>query len=70
LYIPLPGDTDSNKVEFKMEPIENGIQEASFREYSKQNRDNILMAHQVPLSKIGGSDASNIASALGTGSDI
>ena len=64
LYIPLPGDTDSNKVEFKMEPIENGIQEASFREYSKQNRDNILMAHQVPLSKIGGSDASNIASAL------
>jgi PBSX family phage portal protein len=64
LYIPLPGDTDSNKVEFKMEPIENGIQEASFREYSKQNRDNVLMAHQVPLSKIGGSDSSNIASAL------
>ena len=64
LYIPLPADSDSNKVEFKMEPIENGIQEASFREYSKQNRDNVLMAHQVPLSKIGGSDASNIASAL------
>jgi PBSX family phage portal protein len=64
LYIPLPGDTDNNKVEFKMEPIENGIQEASFKEYSKQNRDNVLMAHQVPLSKIGGSDSSNIAAAL------
>lgn len=64
LYIPLPGDSDTNKVEFKMEPIENGIQEASFREYSKQNRDNVLMAHQVPLSKIGGSDTSNIAAAL------
>ena len=64
LYIPLPGDSDSSKVEFKMEPIENGIQEASFREYSKQNRDNVLIAHQVPLSKIGGSDASNIAAAL------
>lgn len=64
LYIPLPGDTDNNKVEFKMDPIENGIQEASFREYTKQNRDNVLMAHQVPLSKIGGSDTSNIASAL------
>ena len=63
-YIPLPGDSDSSKVEFKMEPIENGIQEASFREYSKQNRDNVLIAHQVPLSKIGGSDASNIAAAL------
>jgi len=64
LYIPLPGDSDSNKVEFKMEPIESGIQEASFKEYSKQNRDNVLMAHQVPLSKIGGSDTANIASAL------
>jgi len=63
LYIP-PGDSDSNKVEFKMEPIESGIQEASFKEYSKQNRDNVLMAHQVPLSKIGGSDTANIASAL------
>jgi len=64
LYIPLPGDSDSNKVEFKMEPIENGVQEASFREYSRQNRDNVLMAHQVPLSKIGGADSSNIAAAL------
>jgi PBSX family phage portal protein len=64
LYIPLPGDSDNNKVEFKMEPIESGIQEASFKEYSKQNRDNVLMAHQVPLSKIGGSDTANIASAL------
>jgi PBSX family phage portal protein len=64
LYIPLPADTDQNKVEFRLEPIENGIQEASFREYRKQNRDDILIAHQVPLSKIGGSDASNIAAAL------
>jgi len=64
LYIPLPGDTESNKVEFKMEPIESGIQEASFKEYRKQNRDDILIAHQVPLSKIGGGDSSNIASAL------
>ena len=64
LYIPLPGDSDGNKVEFKMDPIENGVQEASFREYTKQNRDNVLMAHQVPLSKIGGGDTSNIAAAL------
>jgi PBSX family phage portal protein len=64
LYIPLPGDSDTNKVEFKMEPIENGIQEASFKEYSKQNRDNILIAHQVPISKLGGSESASIASAL------
>jgi PBSX family phage portal protein len=64
LYIPLPGDTDQNKVEFKMEPIENGIQDGSFKEYRKQNRDDILIAHQVPISKLGGSDSAAIAAAL------
>jgi capsid portal protein len=64
LYIPLPGDTENNKVEFKMEPIENGVQEASFNDYRVRNRDDILVAHQVPLSKIGGGDGSSIAAAL------
>jgi len=64
LYIPLPGDSDSNKVEFKMEPIENGVQEGSFEKYRKQNRDDILVAHQVPLSKIGGGESGGIAAAL------
>lgn len=64
LYIPLPGDSDTNKVEFKMEPIENGVQEASFNEYRVRNRDDILVAHQVPLSKIGGGDGASIAAAL------
>jgi PBSX family phage portal protein len=64
LYIPLPGDSDTNKVEFKMEPIENGVQEGSFKEYRRQNRDDILVAHQVPLSKIGGGDSAAIAAAL------
>ena len=64
LYIPLPGDSDTNKVEFKMEPIENGVQEASFNEYRLRNRDDILVAHQVPLSKIGGGDSASIAAAL------
>jgi PBSX family phage portal protein len=64
LYIPLPGDSDTNKVEFKMEPIENGVQEGSFERYRKQNRDDVLIAHQVPLSKIGGGDAGSIAAAM------
>jgi PBSX family phage portal protein len=63
LYIPLPGDTDGNKVEFNMQPIENGIQDGSFKEYRKQNRDDILIAHQVPISKLGGSE-SGLAAAL------
>lgn len=64
LYIPLPGDSDQNKVEFKMEPIENGVQEGSFHNYRQQVRDDILVAHQVPLSKLGGSDSSAIAASL------
>jgi len=64
LYIPLPADSDTNKVEFKMEAIETGTQEASFNEYRIRNRDDILVAHQVPLSKIGGGDSSAIAAAI------
>jgi capsid portal protein len=46
-----------------MEPIENSVQEGSFEKYRKQNRDDILIAHQVPISKLGGAD-SGIAAAL------
>ena len=64
LFIPLPADTDDRKVEFKMEPVENTIQEASFKEYRRSNRDNILLAHQVPLSKLGSADAGTVASSI------
>jgi hypothetical protein len=47
-----------------MHPIESGVQEASFEKYRKQNRDDILMAHQVPLSKLGGVDGAAVAAAM------
>lgn len=53
LYIPLPADDPNRKVEFKMEPIESNVQESSFDRYQTANRDEILMAHRVPVSKIG-----------------
>jgi PBSX family phage portal protein len=64
LYIPLPGDTPDNKIEFNMEPIENGVQEGSFDKYHKSNVSDMLMAHQVPISKVGSSDGMSIAAAL------
>jgi PBSX family phage portal protein len=64
LFIPLPGDSQDNKVEFKLDPIENGVQDGSFDRYRKANRDDILMAHQVPYSKVGGGAGVSIASAL------
>ena len=64
LYVPLPADQDGNKVEFQMMPVEANVQEASFDKYHQKNRDDILMAHQVPLSKLGGVDAGGLAAAL------
>ena len=53
LYIPLPSDGENSRVEFKMEPVEAGIQDSSFNNYAIENRDRILIAHRVPISKIG-----------------
>ena len=64
LYVPLPADQDGNKVEFEMMPVEANVQEASFDKYHQKNRDDILMAHQVPLSKLGGVDTGGLAAAL------
>lgn len=64
LYVPLPADQDGNKIDFQMVPIEANVQEASFSEYHEKNRNDILMAHQVPLSKLGGVDSGGLAAAL------
>jgi hypothetical protein len=47
----------------KMEPIEAGIQDSSFNNYRKGNRDEILMAHRVPISKIGSGEGISLANA-------
>ena len=64
LYIPLPADSDGNKTEFEMKPVENNIQESSFKGFRIENRNNILIAHQVPITKIGGNDGSTSAIAI------
>ncbi len=63
LYIPLPPDSSDSKTEFKMEPIEAGAQEGSFEKYRNSNRDEILMAHRVPVNKIGTPAGINLAAA-------
>lgn len=64
LYVPLPPDAEGNKVEFNMEPVENKIQDASFDNYRKNNRANILLAHGVPLTKLGVAEDSGVAAAV------
>lgn len=63
LYIPLPADTQDNKVEFKMDPVEAGAQESSFNVYRQSNRDEILLAHRVPINKIGVPEGVSLANA-------
>jgi PBSX family phage portal protein len=63
LYVPLPADTSDSKVEFKMEPIEAGTQEGSFNKYRLANRDEILLAHRVPINKIGVPEGVSLANA-------
>lgn len=64
LLIPLPGDTVNNKVEFNMEAIEADSQEGSFHQYGADNLDAILIGHQVPRSKVGGTTAGASAASL------
>ena len=63
LYIPLPSDGENSRVEFKMEPIEAGVQDSSFKNYAVENRDRILIAHRVPISKIGMPQGVSLANA-------
>lgn len=53
LFIPLPSGTRENPVELKVEAVEAGVQDASFDKYDKSNRAKILMAHRVPINKVG-----------------
>lgn len=57
LYVPLPAEEEGKKVDFKMEPVEAGVQDASFNNYRRGNLNEILMAHRVPINKVSMSEA-------------
>jgi len=63
LYIPLPSDGEQGRVEFEMKPVEAGVQDSSFKNYAVENRDRILIAHRVPVSKIGMPQGVSLANA-------
>jgi PBSX family phage portal protein len=61
LFIPLPSDDGNNKVEFDIEAVEASNQDSSFKDYGKNNRNEILMAHRVPISKVSTADGASLA---------
>lgn len=60
LIIPLPSSI-GHDADIKFEKLETGIQDASFDKYRKANRDEIVIAHRVPPTKIGIMDNANLA---------
>jgi PBSX family phage portal protein len=61
LFIPLPSGDKDHPVELKIESVEAGVQEGSFAKYRGDNRDEILMAHRVPITKVGTPSGVNLA---------
>jgi len=61
VIVPLPPDSDKSKTEFKMDAIEAGTQDSSFNNYRKANLGEILMAHRVPISKVGLAEGVSLA---------
>jgi PBSX family phage portal protein len=61
LYVPLPAESPDAKVDFKMEAVEAGVQDASFINMRKGNVDEILMAHRVPINKVSVAQGASLA---------
>lgn len=61
LYVPLPPDEQERKTSFEMKPVEAGTQDSSFNNYRKGNLNDILMAHRVPISKVGLAEGVSLA---------
>lgn len=63
LFIPLPADDGTNKVEFNIDTIESGSPDAAFVNFKKDNRNDILMAHRTPITKVSTGDGTGVAMA-------
>lgn len=61
IFVPLPASTDKKKVELEFKAIEAGTQDASFNNYRKSNKEEILVVHRVPITKISVGEGVNLA---------
>jgi PBSX family phage portal protein len=53
VVIPLSSEALDKKIDFEMKPVENGVQEGSFKGYRQDNRDEILFSGRTPITKLG-----------------
>lgn len=55
LLVPLPLDSNGNPVKFEMKAVDVAVHDGSWENYRSRNRNDILTAHGVPETRIGGS---------------
>ncbi len=63
VFIPLPPDTDTDRITIEFEKVEADTQDSSFKEYHETNDNDILMAHRVPKSKVSIAAGASVATA-------
>jgi len=62
IIVPLPADSlDGKGASFDMQPVEAGVQDASFVNYDKINLRDILMAERTPITKVSIAEGVNLA---------
>lgn len=64
LFIPLPLDSNGEPVQFKMEKVDADLKDGAWDQYRERNKQDILTAHGVPLSRIGGESDQGVAASL------
>ena len=62
LVIPLPATIgNQSEADVKFEKLEDGVQEASFSKYRKDNQEDVLVAYRTPPTKVAIFENSNLA---------
>lgn len=64
LFIPLPLDSQGNPVQFTIHKVDSDSVDGSWEQYRERNKQDILLAHAVPLSRVGGANQDGVANSL------
>lgn len=64
IFMPLPLDSMGKPVEFKMHRVDDSTTDGSWEQYRERNKQDILMAHGVPLSRVGGESRGGVAEGI------
>jgi PBSX family phage portal protein len=64
LFVPLPLDPNGNPVELKFNRVDDELLDGAWEKYRERNKSDILTAHGVPVTRVGGSTQTQTAAAL------